>query len=420
MLVVIAIIGVLVAMLLPALSAAREAARSTTCKNNLREFFVSQSLHADNDPQNRFASGAFDGRRDGSIDTWGWVADMVNAGAGKPSDMLCPSNPAKGSEKLNDYLGTATSVAKEGAQASRVLAGAGAYWNDGSGGFGYNASADPNAEVNPITGVKDAAGAIALHFINKGYNTNYITTWFHSRTGPLLQSAPSASGNDIRLYYPTSSIVPTTLSAVKGLGGTLGPLSTTVVSQSPIAGSVVPIMADGNVGDAKEAFLKASIPGYQDKGLGQGARLTESFSDGPALRDVAANGDAWGGWGKTVEYDVYNPDASPAVNVFAIEQPVKGNAVVYPNEYLYMQDYRDFGPVHKGGCNVLMADGSIRSFFDTTGDGYLNPGFNVDSTSGAAAIALTGYSDATVELEPALIFSGVFIIKSPLGKANLD
>ena len=41
---------------------AREAARSTQCKNNLRQFFVSMSLHSDNDPQTRLSSGAFDGR----------------------------------------------------------------------------------------------------------------------------------------------------------------------------------------------------------------------------------------------------------------------------------------------------------------------------------------------------------------------
>ena len=38
-------------------------------------------------------------------------------------------------------------------------------------------------------------------------------------------------------------------------------------------------------------------------------------------------------------------------------------------------------PVHNGNCNVLFADGSIRSFKDKNGDGYLNPGFTVDSTA---------------------------------------
>ena len=38
MLVVIAVIGILMAMLLPAVNTAREAARITTCNNNLKQF----------------------------------------------------------------------------------------------------------------------------------------------------------------------------------------------------------------------------------------------------------------------------------------------------------------------------------------------------------------------------------------------
>jgi prepilin-type processing-associated H-X9-DG protein len=35
----------------------------------------------------------------------------------------------------------------------------------------------------------------------------------------------------------------------------------------------------------------------------------------------------------------------------------------------------------KGGCNVLMGDGSIRTFYDQNGDGFLNPGFRPSSSS---------------------------------------
>src|SRR6476620_2076881 len=101
LLVVIAIIGVLVALLLPAIAKAREAARGAACKNNLRQFGMGLNLFADKDPSGRFCSGATDNTRDGCMDTYGWVADLVNSGAAKPAEMLCPSNPLLGLEKLN-------------------------------------------------------------------------------------------------------------------------------------------------------------------------------------------------------------------------------------------------------------------------------------------------------------------------------
>jgi len=125
LLVVIAIIGILVALLLPALALAREAARGATCKNNLRQFGIALQTFADKDPAGRYCTGASDYRRDGCMDTVGWVADIVNQGGGKVSTMLCPTSPLLGSEKLNDLLtGTDTTTdVKEGGPPEKLSLG---------------------------------------------------------------------------------------------------------------------------------------------------------------------------------------------------------------------------------------------------------------------------------------------------------
>jgi prepilin-type N-terminal cleavage/methylation domain-containing protein/prepilin-type processing-associated H-X9-DG protein len=63
LLVVVAIIGVLTALLLPAIQAARESARATTCRNNLKQLGVAlQSYHAQH---GRFPEGARMHKRSG-------------------------------------------------------------------------------------------------------------------------------------------------------------------------------------------------------------------------------------------------------------------------------------------------------------------------------------------------------------------
>jgi prepilin-type processing-associated H-X9-DG protein len=226
----------------------------------------------------------------------------------------------------------------------------------------------------------------------------------------------------VLLFYPNEgTATPIESSAIKGLGGSLGPLTRVMVEQSVHASSVIPIMGDANVGDVKEAFLEESIPGYEDRGLTKGARLVESFSDGPALRD-ATNG--FVAWGKTAAGDVtvYDSSTTPPTNpIFGAEQPPKGITVIYPDDYTHLQDYRDFAPVHRGNCNVLFADGSLKEFKDINGDGYLNPGFLIDETStDPGYFASTGYTDSIVELPEALIFSGVFLQRDFTKKVNLD
>ncbi|HJS06168.1 MAG TPA: prepilin-type N-terminal cleavage/methylation domain-containing protein [Pirellulales bacterium] len=396
MLVVIAIIAILAAILLPALSAARESARSSHCKANLRQFYVSISTRAERDAGGRFASaGAWDGRRDGCLDSYGWVADMVNSGVGKPGELLCPSNPAKASEKYNDYLGVSTFAGpNEGGDPAKVNGGSCARY--------------------PASGTQEEKRAfVSQFFYQPGYNTNYMTTWFFSRTAPRVQSDTAGL-----ITFPDSG--PT--AALKGINGSLGVLTRSYVDNSFHSSSVIPIFGDANVGDAKEAFLATDILNSDGTvAIPSGSRSVESFNDGPAVNEPDMT--AWKAWGKTTAGVITIQTADQTISVYRDEQgdgvtPLKPNALKS-----HLQDYRDFGPVHgsgKGGaCNILFADGSIKSFNDENGDGYLNPGFQISGAASAAELAKIGYTNKDVELPEALIFSGVFL-QGNSNKGNLD
>ena len=233
MLVVITIIGMLVAMLMPAISRAREAARNASCKNNLKEFHVSMMLFADRDPQKRFTSGAYDFRRDGCVDKWGWVADMVNTGAGRPGEMLCPSNPIRGSEKLNDLLGRDTTDAKDGPPASRL--------DDGLCGFG-------GGFAGTTINTPERADYIARTVIEKGLSTNYSSSWYLVRGG--VKFAPGVT--------PMTTITVAGMS-FKGLACTTGPLTQRVADASKIPSSHIPLLGDAAPGDPSEAVLAYDI-----------------------------------------------------------------------------------------------------------------------------------------------------------------
>ncbi|MCQ6463509.1 prepilin-type N-terminal cleavage/methylation domain-containing protein, partial [Vibrio parahaemolyticus] len=56
LLVVIAIIALLVALVLPAISRARESARAAACQNNLRQFGIGLHIFADRDRLERLAT----------------------------------------------------------------------------------------------------------------------------------------------------------------------------------------------------------------------------------------------------------------------------------------------------------------------------------------------------------------------------
>jgi prepilin-type processing-associated H-X9-DG protein len=62
-----------------------------------------------------------------------------------------------------------------------------------------------------------------------------------------------------------------------------------------------------------------------------------------------------------------------------------------------LQDYRQFGVPHVRSCQILFADGSVRTFSDSTKDDLLNNGFPANAAS--------RFSDNTPELPPTDVFS---------------
>jgi prepilin-type N-terminal cleavage/methylation domain-containing protein len=396
LLVVITIIGILVAMLMPALSRARESARSTACQNNLRQFGLAMQEFANVDPAHRLCTGAYDQRRDGCLFEYGWVADCMKLGSAVPGKMLCPTNQVLALEKLNDLLGLgSTVVPADGLPSPARL-------TEGK-------CSDTTASATGVQhGPWSNSGAASTWFnyakqmvIQEGYNTNYASSWFMVRSAPKSVDV----GGVMMVGQPTTTY------NLKGLGGSSGPLTQSMLESAQVASSTIPLLGDAGPGDVNEAVLLADVD--TGAGLTAGVRLGESFNDGPSnvvtgKQVKIVPGD------KTVSVLGMIPKKLPTPTDYiglnsAVEADFAGTA-----GSLYLQDTRDWMAIHGAGdkksFNCLMGDCSVKQFYDVNGDGYVNPGFAVDKT--VATKAATGYTDSQCEVAPADMFSGPWIDSS--------
>lgn len=397
LLVVISIIAILIALLLPAIHAARQSAQTTQCKNNLKNIGTSMNTFAAGDAEERYSTGAFDFTRDGCPDTWGWVADMVKIKAGLPNNLRCPTNRARGSEKLNDLLGKSTADAGDECPPSRL--------SDGS-----------CATITALAANSAARGtAIDDNIVNKGFNTNYSTSWFFGRSGP------SNFPNKGTTSAPIPAVACST--GMKGLKDTKGPLSRRFVDRADVPSSNIPTHGDAAQGDDKDAFLTTTI----NTELTAGTILAETQCDGPSVGNVQ------GGIKKvpflkitgSIPVESFIPATYPKLGVVVVDQAATpGTGEVLESAYagstanwsaetsnslasgtikkLVLNDTRDWFAVHGSQGNLLMVDGSVRSLNDTNGDGFFNPGFPCNGGDAKTS----GYTTGLVEINNGEVFLG--------------
>ena len=334
LLVVISVIGILAALLLPAVNLARSAARSAACRNNLRQIGIGLFHHADSH-RDQLCSGAFDWQRDGCVTEVGWVADLVGQDMllGK---MLCPSNSAEISDTYNDLLNfnpSGTCVDHRGSEPR----------TDIGGEMIVNAC----RQISTLTPGPERIPVIETEILSKHYNSNYTASWFLVRGAVVLDG----SGNLMERVRGCGM-------DIRSLNSTKGPLTRADIDKADVPAAIIPMLGDGAI---ENTLL-------EDMGdVAGGTPTSRSFTSGPILKTIREVPTFGGSTPKA--------GASGWWNVWAKQS---------------LQDYRAFSPLHQGSCNILFADGSVRTYLDENEDGFLNNGF--DAYTG-------GFASDEVELD---------------------
>lgn len=140
--VTVGVIALLVSILLPSLSAARDAARQTACRSNLHQIAITNTYYAD-DNDGAFVPGAANFRA--NLDRWHGRRDRTNR----------PFDPARG--PLQPYFGGDGGIRDCPSFDAVAIAEQSGGFERGSGGYGYN-----NAYLGVrLTGMGDGVYVVA-------------------------------------------------------------------------------------------------------------------------------------------------------------------------------------------------------------------------------------------------------------------
>ncbi|MFM8633996.1 MAG: prepilin-type N-terminal cleavage/methylation domain-containing protein [Planctomycetia bacterium] len=340
LLVVISIIGLLVALLLPALSAARQSAIAAGANTTLNGFGRSFLITADQDVAERgqLSTGAFDHFRDGDVRRYGWVADVIKNKVVNPGKALDASNPMKVNEKVADYTGAAAtgSINKTRwkGQTSDVKFG------------GTNGPADVTTAAHKQKVWDD------------GHNTNFASTWHFSR-GDVL-----GSGGTVPADMDFSSADPSKCP----LDGD-GPLNEAKLMKTTVSRDLIACLGNSRNGDGGDSQVTqtyaetintfAGLTGADGNPplLKAGDFTVESFTDGMAAVPVGSVATDIGISGATDEPTNRLHELNDIV-------PIVGGRKSGDGKYV------------GGSAQILFADGHVAKIKDSAGlsdeaDGFI-------------------------------------------------
>lgn len=359
LLVVVSIISLLAAIVTPAVQMAREQARKAKCASNLREFGIGFVAHADR--KGEFCSGSFDWVRDGCVVEIGWVADLINTGT-SVGEMLCPSNVYRMSETYFDLLQSGQPLPTSCTSLETAMIGR------------AQDHMAPDGTIIPATCrvlVQGQAGYLAPlteprrqwieeQIYDRSFNTNYTSSWIMVRSG--VQLDPTDANGDMRdgfLKPREANCVVAGIEQLRSKNYTRGSLRVVDADNSVISSTFIPLLGDGGLSVGLKT-LRQQIGENKPGDL-----LVASSTTGP--------------------FDKCN---------FTVPAPGPMQTWWEPWRDA-RQEYISFGVVHKDACNILFADGSVRSVRDENGDNLLNSGFKGNP--------LNGLQDDVPELLPSQI-----------------